>query len=111
MARRHPGALRADLQRYYGVCWDGVLAGEMSVAHAAALAANLPLGARCLACEDERAGWTNGEMLLLALVNSTREKPIDPFRKPDATVMDVDEMAEYLARPRTEATREEATNG
>lgn len=106
MRRRHPSELRADLQRYYGVCWDDVEAGRVSPAHAAALAANLQPGCRCLAAEDERLGWTNGEMLLLAVANSLREEPIDPFKKPNATAMDTGELAEYMARPRVPASNE-----
>ncbi len=74
--------------------------GAVSPAHAAALAVCLPLGSRLLACEDPRAGWTNGEMLLLAIANSLREQPIDPFGVPDADAMDVDVLEEYLSRPR-----------
>ena len=107
MWRRHPVELRADLQRFYGICWDDVLNGNFSFAHAAALAVNLPLGSRCLACEDERAGWTNAEILLLAIANSLREDPIDPFTRPDVLVMEKEELVEYLARPRVAIDRRE----
>ncbi len=103
MWRKHPTELRADFQRVYGICWDDVLSGRYTVTHAAALAVSLPLGSRCLAAEDERAGWTNSELLLLALVNSMREEPIDPFYHPDVTAMDKDELIDYLARPRAAA--------
>ena len=102
MWRLHPSELRADLQRYYGVSWDSVLSGAVSCEHAAALAANLPPGGRCLACEDERAGWTRGELLLLALVNGLRDErhQIDPFARPDATAMGTAELEDYLTAPR-----------
>lgn len=102
MQRAHPSELRADLQRYYGVSWDSVLSGAVSCEHAAALAANLPPGARCLACEDERLGWTTQELLLLCLVNSSRDKDhqINPFDHPDAKPMDVGELEKYLSAPR-----------
>lgn len=103
MWRSHPSELRADLQRVYGVSWDSVLSGAVSCEHAAALAANLPPGSLCLAREDERAGWTRGELLLLALVNGLRDErhQIDPFAKPDATAMEAGELADYLSAPRT----------
>lgn len=102
MWRCHEGALRADLQRYYGVSWDDVLSGRVTVAHAAFLASNLPLGSRCLACEDERLGWTNAELLLLALVNAQRDAghQIDPFKKKDALAMEQADLAALLAAPR-----------
>ena len=77
-----------------------MLAGAVSLTHAAALAVCLPLGSRLLACEDARAGWTNGEMLLLAIANSLRETPIDPFDAPDVQAMEQDALGEYLSRPR-----------
>lgn len=86
--------------------WDSVINGAVSLSHAAALTVCLPLGSRLLACEDPRAGWTNGEMLLLAIANSLREQPIDPFRVQDADAMDVDALQEYLSRPR-EAVKSE----
>ena len=102
MWRLHPGELRADLQRYYGVSWDSVLSGAVSCEHAAALAANLPLGSRCLACEDERLGWTVQELLLLCLVNSSRDKDhqLNPFDHLDAQAMEMDELEKYLSAPR-----------
>lgn len=102
MWRAHPGELRADLQRYYGVSWDSVLSGAVSCEHAAALAANLPLGSRSLACEDERLGWTIQELLLLCLVNSSRDTDhqIDPFNHHDAQAMETDELEKYLSAPR-----------
>ena len=85
------------------MCWDDVLHRRVTTGHAAALAANLPAGSCCLACEDERAGWTREELLLLALVNSLRDEKhqIDPFDHPDVTAFEVDDLVEYLARPRT----------
>lgn len=90
------------MQRTYGVDMDRVLDGTVSVVHAAALAACLPPGSLCLAAESEEAGWTRSELLLLALANSWRETPIDPFRHSDKTSMEVEDYAAYLARPRVE---------
>lgn len=90
------------MQRTYGMDMDRVLDGTVSVRQAAACAACLPLGSLCLAAEDEVAGWTRGELLQLALANSWRETPIDPFEHKDQTSMEVDEYAAYLARPRVE---------
>ncbi|WP_117204898.1 hypothetical protein [Paratractidigestivibacter faecalis] len=90
------------MQRTYGMDMDRVLDGTVSVPQAAACAACLPLGSLCLAAEDEEAGWTREEILTLALVNSWRSEPIDPFRHKAGVSMDVDAYAEYLARPRSE---------
>ncbi len=104
--RNHPTELRADLQRYYGVNWDTVLAGSVSFLHAAALAVCLPLGSRLLACEDPCAEWTNAEILLLTIANSLRKEPIDPFKTTDATAMDIDVLDEYLSRARESVNTE-----
>lgn len=104
MWRSHPSELRADLQRVYGVCWDDVLSGRVATGHAAALAACLPPGSLCLAREDERLGWTREQWLLLAVANSLREEPIDPFERRDVMAMDPDELGDYLAAPRVEVT-------
>lgn len=104
MLRRHPSELRADLQREYGVCWDDVPAGRVTTGHAAALAACLPPGSLCLAREDERLGWTREQWLLLAVANSLREEPIDPFERRDVMAMDPDELGDYLSAPRVEVT-------
>lgn len=108
MWRRHPSELRADLQREYGVCWDDVLSGRVAAGHAAALAACLPPGSLCLAREDERLGWTREQWLLLAVANSLREEPIDPFARPDRMAMEADELGDYLSRPRVAVSESEA---
>ncbi len=79
-----------------------MLSGRVTTAHAAFLAAHLPLGARCLACEDERLGWTNAELLLLDLANSRRDAAhkINPFKKKDVRAMEQADMAALLAAPR-----------
>ena len=65
MWRRHPTELRADMQRVYGVDMDEVARGSVSLEQASALAACLPHGSLCLAREDEVAGWSREQMLLL----------------------------------------------
>lgn len=101
MWRRHPTELRADMQRVYGVDMDDVARGSVSLEQASALAACLPNGSLCLAREDEAAGWSREQMLLLAIANSLRREPIDPFRDSSVKEFDPDELGEYLARPRT----------
>ena len=103
MWRRHPTELRADMQRVYGVDIDAVARGDVSFAQAAALAACLPPGSLCLAREDERYGWSRQDMLLLAIANSLRTEPIDPFKGPNVMEFSPEELGEYLARPRTAA--------
>lgn len=46
--------------------------------------------------------------LLLAVANSLREEPIDPFARPDRMAMGADELAEYLSRPRVAVSETEA---
>ena len=86
---------------------DRVLDGTVSVHHAAALAACLRPGSACLGGADEPAGWSRAETLLLGVLNAVRgiagADAMDPFSKPDAAAMDVDDLIEFLARPRTEA--------
>lgn len=95
------------MQRTYGVDMDRVLDGTVSVHHAAALASCLRPGSLCLGGPDDPAGWSREETLLLGALNALRgiagADAIDPFDKPDATAMGVDDLIEYLARPRTEA--------
>lgn len=106
--RDYEPELRADLQRFFGVNLDHVIQGEVSVHHCACLASNLPLGSATLAKIDRRLSFTNADWLLLALVNSWRETPIDPFKenknKQGIRSMSVDDMAEYLSRPREDVS-------
>ena len=87
----------------YGVDWDRVLDGTVSLAQASALAACLPAGSLCLGAEEPAAGWTREETLLLGILNSWRAEPYDPFKRPDLMAMSQEEMGEYLSRPRTAA--------
>ena len=109
MLSQHPTELRADLQRYYGVCLDDVGRG-VSVEHAAALAACLPPGSATMAAIDPRAAWTDVEWLLLAIANMLSEEKIDPFDNDieegaDRESYEVDEYERLLALPRKEADR------
>lgn len=108
--RRYHAELRADLQMYFGINLDHVINGEVSVFHCACLASNLPLGSATLAKIDKRLSFTNADWLLLAIANSWREKPIDPFKESKSTgirTMSVEEMAEYLSRPREDVSASE----
>lgn len=88
------------MQRVYGLDFDRVLDGTVSLAQAAALAACLPAGSLCLEFYDQQLGWTREELLTLALVNAWRSKPIDPFKKREGQVMDQAEYGDYLSLPR-----------
>lgn len=74
----------------------------MSVTHAAALVACLPPGSSVLSAIDPRNRYTEGDWLLLGILNSLREKPVDPFApKSRATKsMDADELTRFLSKPR-----------
>lgn len=77
--RRHPSELRADLQEVYGIDWDRVLSGEVSLTQAAACAACLRPGSRVLEADDAEMGWSRTEMLMLSLRNLWASEPLDPF--------------------------------
>lgn len=94
------------MQRAYGVDFDRVLDGTVSLAQAAALAACLPPGSLCLSRRSAELGWTRGDLLLLALANSWRSEPIDPFKKNDAPALSRDDYEDYLSRPREAASME-----
>lgn len=95
------------MQRVYGLDFDRVLDGTVSLSQAAALAVCLPTGSLCLEFYSAELGWTREELLTLALVNSWRSKPIDPFGKCDGKVMDQGEYGDYLSRPREAADKNE----
>lgn len=109
----HPDALRADLQRYYGVDIDHAMAGEHTAAHVAVLAAYLPSDAAIRVEMDEDAVWTLDRALLASVVNyisafahGGKKSPyIGPKSgAPKSTVpamaMSADELMEKLSRPR-----------
>lgn len=120
LVREHPCELRADFQQYYNLNVDG-MGRSYSVRHAADLAAMLPREARCVLAEDSRAAWSN-EAIMLAIIDyrlqqivyslaggkakdgSKLPKPeilykSDTGRRDDG--MTVDEMREFLSKPRT----------
>ena len=59
----HEGELRADFQRFYGLNLDG-MGSAYSVAHAAALAANLPRESACVRAVAPEAAWSDEAYLL-----------------------------------------------
>lgn len=69
MCVRAPDALRADMQRVYGLDADDIGAG-IRVLRAADLAANLPLDALVWHRLDPRAGWDERTALLASLRDS-----------------------------------------
>lgn len=60
------GAVRADLQRYYGIDLDHAMAGEHSAGHVAALIAHLPSDSAVWRSKSQDAAWTL-EASMLAL--------------------------------------------
>ena len=117
-----PDALRADLQRVYGVDIDRAMAGEHSAEHIAALAAHLPSDACVYKARNQDARWTLEPTLLAALLNSLnlliygfgdpkkRGNPpalVGPSymakantRSLDARAMTADELMGELSKPR-----------
>lgn len=61
--RACPDELRADFQEHYHLNIDG-MGCDYTVSHAAALAAQLPLGSRCVRHDNPQAEWTQGEYIL-----------------------------------------------
>ena len=55
--------LRADFQQFYGLDIDG-MGGDYTLAHAAALAAQLPRESRCFRHDNPGAWWSEGEYML-----------------------------------------------
>lgn len=116
------GALRADLQRYYGIDLDHAMAGEHTAAHVAALVDNLPRDARVFSEGDPDAEWTLADVILADIRNiiigyvwgmqdpkkrGPEPKRLGPSwmtrdktRKLDARVMTVDELEAELSKPR-----------
>lgn len=94
------------MQRTYGLDFDRVLDGTVSLAQASALAACLPPGSLCLGHYEAELGWTRGELLALALVNSWRDEPINPFKKNDSPALSREDYEDYLSRPREAASME-----
>lgn len=100
MLRDYPNELRADLQRYYGINLDDVYGGSVSLRHAAAISVCLPNGSRTLAKIDPKSQFGYTEWLLLGILNSLREEPVDPFEEKKTVAMTVDEYERILSLPR-----------
>ena len=62
----HPDALRADLQRFYGLNMDG-MGTDFTVAHAAACAAHLPRDSACVREIAPEAAWSDDTYLLASI--------------------------------------------
>lgn len=112
-------ALRADLQRYYGIDLDAAMRGEHSAAHIAALVAYLPSDCALRREYDKDAAWTLRDVLLASILNSLNmliygmgdkrkrgRKPqlVGPDymtkKKLPARAMSVDELMRELNKPR-----------
>lgn len=114
------GAVRADLQRFYGIDLDDAMAGAHSAGHVAALIAHLPSDASVYRANDADAAWTL-ETSLLALIFNLLQAAIyaagDPRgrgkrpdfigpswmsgnRKAQARAMTIDQLMAELSKPR-----------
>ena len=121
--RMYPDELRADMQEVYGIDIDLAPMQGHSAIHVAALAAQLPHGARIHRAEEQDCAWSLTDVLLAALLNEfrtmewamldkrrrgPRPQPVGPSymagrHRLKARAMPVDELMEILSRPRTEA--------
>lgn len=63
------GAVRADLQRYYGIDLDEAMRGAHSAGHVAALIAHLPSDASIYRSRDNDASWTLEASLMACIFN------------------------------------------
>lgn len=63
-------ALRADLQRFYGIDLDAAMRGEHTAAHIAALVRYLPSDCALRRERDDDAAWTLRDILLASILNS-----------------------------------------
>ena len=116
----HEDALRADLQRYYGIDLDAAMRGGHSAAHVAALVAYLPSDCSMRRDMDADAAWTLRDILLASILNSLNmliygmgdkrhrgKKPqmVGPDymtkKKLPARVMSAEQLMEILSRPRS----------
>ena len=114
------GAVRADLQRFYGIDLDDAMRGEHSAGHVAALITHLPSDACIYRSRDIDASWTLEASLLACIFNlissvvygmsdkktrGNRPAQIGPsWMKPEskapARLMTVDELMAELSLPR-----------
>lgn len=119
---RCEGALRADLQRYYGINLDDALGGACSIVHLAALANNLPQESASNVALNPDAAWTLEATVLADLRNhlamlmwgmddkkrrGRKPKRIGPswmtketMRKLEARTMTIDALMKELSKPR-----------
>ena len=113
------GAVRADLQRYYGIDLDHAMAGAHSAGHVAALIAHLPSDSSVRRSASEDAAWTlEASMLALtynlltaviyALGGKKGKLPeqVGPSwmktePKAPARAMTIDELMDELSKPRS----------
>lgn len=112
-------ALRADLQRYYGIDLDAAMGGGHTAMHIAALVKHLPSDCALHREVDKDAAWTLRDILLASILNSLNmliygmgdkrhrgKKPalIGPDymtkKKLPARVMTVEELLRELDKPR-----------
>ena len=119
---RTPDALRADLQRVYGIDLDHAMAGEHSAGHVAALVSQLPSDSCIYTARSTDARWGLNAVLLASLLNSLnlfiygmsdpkRRGAPPPMVGPsymangrgkalETRTMTADELMEALSRPR-----------
>lgn len=96
--------MRADLQEVYGIDWDRVLRGDVSLTQAAACAACLRPGSRVLEAEYAELGWSRTEMLMLSLRNLWASEPLDPLAGAstswDGAPQTIDALKEIIGKKR-----------
>lgn len=119
----YPDALRADLQRVYGIDLDHAMAGEHTAGHVASLVACMPPGSAMAIAQNEDAVWSLEAKVLAEIRNlfadylwalvdkrkrGKRPAHIGPSwmrkehtRTLEARVLSIEDLMEELNKPRT----------
>lgn len=119
----YPDALRADLQRFYGIDLDHAMAGEHTAGHVASLVAYMPQGSMMAVARDPDNAWSLESTLLAELRNlfagylwamldkrkrGSRPADIGPSwmrrehtRTLEARVLSIEDLMDELNKPRT----------
>lgn len=119
----YPDALRADLQRVYGIDLDHAMAGEHTAGHVASLVAYMPQGSMMAVVDNQDNAWSLESTLLAELRNlfagylwdmsdkrkrGSRPADIGPSwmrrehkRTLEARVLSIEDLMDELNKPRT----------